>query len=62
MKGKNEGKRERRKRKKLGMVKEKRKKKVSHYKHHTTIVLGGTDRCVPMVGHASSLPGGNYLH
>jgi len=49
------------KRKKLSVEKEKRKKKRSHYKHQTTIVLRGPDRCLPMFGHASSLPGGNLF-
>jgi hypothetical protein len=47
-------------RKKLSVEKEKRKKK-SHFEHQTTIVLLGPDRCLPMLGHASSLPAGNFF-
>lgn len=45
----------------MNVGKKKRKKKISHYKHQTTIVLRGPDRCLPMLGHASSLPGGNFF-
>jgi hypothetical protein len=49
------------KRKKLSVEQEKRKKKISHYEHQTTIVLRSSDRCLPELGHASSLPGGNFF-
>lgn len=59
-KGKMKG-RKKEKEEKMSLEIEKRRKKISHYKHQTTIVLRSPDRCLPMLGHASSLPGGNFF-